>query len=106
VYRGRLVTSRHTRFAIHDVTFAGLPLPGGTVDCWHDAQGQPQWSARVVTRSTPTSDDGQLTGRTADGRALSGPALVANRQVGPGGRRETLVEFHGTGLLTTDPKPG
>ena len=30
---------------------------------------------------------------------ISGHALVAGRQVGAGGRRETLVEFHGSGDL-------
>ena len=35
----------------------------------------------------------------ADGRALSGHAIVADRQVGAGGRRETLVELHGSGEL-------
>ena len=35
----------------------------------------------------------------ADGRSLSGYAIVANRQVGAGGRRETLVELHGSGAL-------
>ena len=29
----------------------------------------------------------------------SGYAVVANRQVGAGGRRETLVELHGSGDL-------
>ena len=36
----------------------------------------------------------------ADGRSLSGHAVVANRQVGAGGRRETLVELHGSGELS------
>jgi hypothetical protein len=44
-------------------------------------------------------DEGELMGRTADGRAISGHVLVAGRQVGAGGRRETLVEFHGSGDL-------
>jgi hypothetical protein len=90
---------RHTRFALHDVTYAGVPLPGATMDCWEDAQGQPQWSARVVTRSCPTDEDGQLTGQTKDGRSISGHVLVADRQIGPGGRRETLIVFHGNGIL-------
>lgn len=96
------MTSKHTRFALHDVTFAGVALPGATVDCWSDALGQPQWSARVVARSCPADEAGQLTGQTKDGRALSGHVLVADRQIGPGGRRETLVVFHGTGVLSND----
>jgi hypothetical protein len=86
------VTTRHRRFAIHDVTFGGVSLPGATVDCWDD-------SARIVTRVGPALDEGELTGRMADGRSLSGHAIVADRQVGAGGRRETLVELHGSGEL-------
>jgi hypothetical protein len=98
VYRW-FVTSRHERLALHDVTFAGVKLPGATLDCWDDAQGQPQWVARVLTRACPDVEDGELSGRTADGRLLSGHALVADHQVGPGSRRETLVVFHGAGTL-------
>ncbi len=90
---------RHVRFALLDVTFAGGALPSATIDCWEDAAGHSQWSARVVTRSGPALDEGELTGRTADGRAIRGHVLVAGRQVGAGGRRETLVEFHGSGDL-------
>ncbi len=93
------VTTRHLRFAIHDVTFGGVGLPGATVDCWDDDAGQSRWSARIVTRVGPELDEGELTGRTADGRSLSGHCVVADRQVGAGGRRETLVELHGSGAL-------
>jgi hypothetical protein len=93
------VAKRHLRFALTDVTFAGVSLPGATMDRWEDESGRAQWSARVVTRTGPLIDEGELAGRTADGRVLSGQALVADRQIGAGGRRETLVEFHGTGDL-------
>jgi hypothetical protein len=93
------VTQRHQRFALLDVTFAGVPLPSATVDCWHDTRGDPQWQARVLTRGGPIAEVGELAGRTADGRMLSGHALVADQQVGPGSRRETLVVFHGSGTL-------
>jgi hypothetical protein len=93
------VAKRHQRFALLDVTFAGASLPSATMDCWEDSTGHSQWAARVVTRTGPVLDEGELTGRTADGRAISGHALVAGRQVGAGGRRETLVEFHGSGDL-------
>ena len=93
------VTSRHRRFALLDVTFGGVSLPGATVDCWDDSEGHSQWSARIVTRVGPELDKGELTGRTADGRSLSGYAVVADRQIGAGGRRETLVELHGSGDL-------
>jgi hypothetical protein len=97
-YRG-VVTTRHLRFAIHDVTFAGVGLPGATVDCWDDQNGDSHWSARIVTRTGPDLDEGELTGRTDDGRSLSGHCIVADRQVGAGGSRETLVELHGSGVL-------
>jgi hypothetical protein len=96
---GALVAKRHQRFALLDVTFAGASLPSATMDCWEDSTGHAQWAARVVTRTGPVLDEGELAGRTADGRAISGHALVAGRQVGAGGRRETLVEFHGSGDL-------
>ena len=74
-------------------------MPGATVDIWDDVRGQPQWSARVVTRSLPDIEEGELAGETTGGRVVSGHVLVADRQVGPGGRRETLVVFHGSGAL-------
>jgi len=93
------VTLRHQRFALFDATFAGVSLPGATMDCWQDSRGQPQWVARVLTRLCPVVEDGELSGHTADGRALSGHALVADQQVGPSSRRETLIVFHGSGTL-------
>lgn len=93
------MTTRHQRFALFDVTFAGVAMPGATMDCWQDTQGQPQWVARVLTRVSPTAEDGELSGRTADGRTLTGHVLVADQGVGPGGRRETLIVFHGSGTL-------
>jgi hypothetical protein len=93
------LTRRHLRFALSHVTFAGASLPGATMDCWEDDAGHAQWSVRVVARIGPTLDEGELAGRTADGRQLTGHALVADRQVGAGGRRETLIEFHGSGSL-------
>jgi hypothetical protein len=93
------LTTRHLRFALSLVTFSGVSLPGATMDCWVDDAGRAQWSARLVTRTGPILDEGELSGRTADGRVLSGHVLVADRQVGAGGRRETLVEFHGSGEL-------
>lgn len=96
-YRGA-VARQHQRFALKDVTFAGVPLPGATMDSWQDDEEHAHWSARVVTR-VAVLDEGELAGRTAEGRLVSGHAVVADRQVGPGGRRETLVVFHGSGIL-------
>jgi hypothetical protein len=93
------VAKRHRRFALTDVTFAGGPLPGATMDCWEDDAGNAQWSVRVVARTGPILDEGELAGKIADGRLVSGHVFVADRQIGAGGRRETLVEFHGSGGL-------
>jgi hypothetical protein len=93
------VTQRHQRFALLDVTFGGVALPSATVDCWQDTRGESQWQARVLTKTGPMLEAGELSGRTADGRILTGQALVADQQVGPGSRRETLVVFHGSGAL-------
>jgi hypothetical protein len=93
------VASRHRRFALHAVTYAGVAMPGATMDCWQDARGHRQWSARIVTRSCPEVASGELAGHTADGRPMSGHALMADRLAGPGGRRETIVVFHGAGIL-------
>ena len=93
------MTPKHQRFALHDVTFAGVPISGATVDWWQDSRGQPQWLARVLTRLCPDVAQGELAGRMADGRVLSGAALIADRQVGPGSRRESLIVFHGSGTL-------
>lgn len=90
---------RHTRFALRNVTYAGVQLPGATMDCWEDSSGRTQWSARVVTRLGELLDEGELVGSTADGRVLAGHAMIARREMGPGGRRETLIEFHGSGSL-------
>ena len=81
------------------MTYAGVQLPAATMDCWEDAEGRTQWSARVVTRLGELLDEGELVGSTADGRVVTGHVLLASRQMGPGGRRETLVEFHGSGSL-------
>jgi hypothetical protein len=91
------VTSRHQRFALRDVTFEGLSIPGATVDRWLDGRGGAQWSARVVARPGPIVDEGELSGRMPDGTLFSGHALVADRQMGPGGKREMLIVFHGSG---------
>jgi hypothetical protein len=96
------MNTRHLRFAIHDVTFGGAAMPGATIDQWHDVGGNAQWSARLVTRPGAMVDEGELSGRTKDGRVVSGHALVSDRQVGPGGRRDILVVFHGDGALTSE----
>jgi hypothetical protein len=96
---GSLMALRHERFSLHAVTFDGVSMPGATVDCWNDASGRPQWQARVLTRTCPTVSEGELSGQTADGHMLSGHARVADHEVGAGSRRETIVVFHGAGVL-------
>lgn len=94
---------RHHRFALRDVTFAGVQIPGATLDCWEDEGGQAQWSARIVGRFVALPDSGQLVGHRTDGGVVSGPALVAPL-TGPLGRRtETLLELHGSGNLEGRP---
>ena len=92
--------SRHRRFALLDVTFAGIALPSATVDLWEDDGGVSRWSVRALMPQAQEAESGLLTGRTKDGRQLSGEVEVANRQAGPGGPRgQTLVELHGTAML-------
>lgn len=93
------MAAKHERFALYDVTFAGVSLPTATIDCWEDTYGRPQWVARVLVKSRSEIEDGEFSGQTADGRTMSGHALVADQQVGPGGTRQTLIVFHGAGTL-------
>jgi hypothetical protein len=80
--------------------FAGVALPGATVDLWQDDTGVARWSVRALMPGAQAAESGRLTGRTKDGRTLSGEVAVANRQMGPGGPRgQTLVELHGSGPL-------
>jgi hypothetical protein len=97
------VASHHQRFALVDVTFAGQPLPGATLDCWIDEHGRARWIARIVTRKDPIAAHGILTGRTASGQLVSGQIAVIDRQPGPSSRRETLCEFRGSGELAGRP---
>jgi len=99
------VTRRHTRFALRDVTFAGVALPGATVDAWEDDSGRAQWSARLVTRIRIAAEEGELAGHTADGRLVTGPVVVADRDASSGRPAEALIEFHGSGeLIVREPE--
>jgi hypothetical protein len=94
------VPTRHLRFALLDVTFAGAPLPSATMDVWEDDGGVARWSARALMPAAQVAESGRLSGRTKDGRIVSGDVDVKNRQMGPGGPRgQTLVELHGSGPL-------
>ena len=102
------MVSKHERFALHDLTFAGLPVPGATIDRWLDDAGNLQWSARLITRALPVAQAGQIAGLMRDGRRVSGYAVIADRQGQPGGNREHLLVFHGSGDLAgvEEPEPG
>jgi hypothetical protein len=94
------VPRNHRRFALLDVTFAGVPLPSATMDLWEDDQGRHQWSVRALMPVSQHAESGRLVGRTKDDRVLSGEVELANRQVGPSGPRgQTLVELHGNGAI-------
>jgi hypothetical protein len=94
------VPSKHLRFALHDVTFAGSPLPSATMDLWEDDGGVNRWSVRALMPIAQQAEVGRLTGKTKDGHVVSGDVDVANRQMGPSGPRgQTLVELHGSGAL-------
>jgi hypothetical protein len=97
--------TKHRRFALLEVTYAGAPVPNATMDCWEDDLGRIQWSARALVTTAGLPDSGRLTGRTKEGRIVSGEVLVANHQMGPGGPRQTLVEFRGTGELEEVSEP-
>jgi len=94
------VPTHHLRFALHDVTFAGVALPSATVDLWEDDGGHSRWSVRALMPQSQQAETGRLTGQTKDGRLVSGDVELANRQAGPGGPRgQTLVELHGIGSI-------
>jgi hypothetical protein len=93
------VVRRHRRFALLDVTFAGQPLTGATIDAWEDDDGQDRWAARALMPFGQQVEEGLLEGRTKDGSRVSGQVRVASRQDGPRGPRTVLVELHGSGLL-------
>jgi hypothetical protein len=102
------VVRRHRRFALLDVTFAGQPLTGATIDAWEDDEGHDRWTARALMPFGQQVESGLLEGRTKDGSKVSGEVRVASRQDGPRGPRTVLVELHGSGLLiepTSDAAP-
>ena len=94
------MATKHLRFALLEVTFAGAPLPSATMDLWTDDSGTTRWSARALMPVTQQAEAGRLSGKLKDGRLISGEVEVKNRQMGPGGPRgQTLVELHGSGEL-------
>jgi hypothetical protein len=94
------VPPSHRRFALLDVTFAGVALPSATMDIWTADTGIDHWSARALLPPGSAVESGRLSGKLKDGRIVSGNVTVANRQAGPAGPRgQTLVELHGSGAL-------
>jgi hypothetical protein len=95
-----VVATKHLRFPLLDVSFAGAPLPSATMDLWTDDAGVTRWSARALMPVSQQAEAGRLSGKLKDGREISGEVEVKNRQMGPGGPRgQTLVELHGSGDL-------
>jgi hypothetical protein len=93
------VAVRHQRFALREVTFGGVPLPGATMDCWRDAAGISRWAARIVARTVPAATRGLLVGTRSDGSVVSGEVVVGGTHDAGGSRRETMIELHGEGPL-------
>jgi hypothetical protein len=90
---------RLRRLALRGVTYAGVPMPGATLDYWEDAQGPARWSVRLRTRMCPALDGGELAGETSSGQSVSGQVVIVDRQAGEAGRRDIVVVFRGVGLL-------
>ena len=89
----------HRRFSLREVTLAGLPVGGATIDAWHDASKGPQWCARLLMSTTGQPGDGWLEGTTQDGRRLGGPVRLRHVEDGPRRGREVLAELLGDGPL-------
>jgi hypothetical protein len=91
--------SDHRRFELLDVILGDLRIGRCTIDQWIDADGRPQWSARVLMARDHGTTSGRLVGRTRESQYLAGPAVFGSNQEGPRGGRTVLVELHGTGPL-------
>jgi hypothetical protein len=97
------VAARHERFALRDVTFGSVVMPGATLDCWLDSGGISRWSVRILARSIPAEQRGILVGTRTDGRVVRGEVVIGRTHDGGGNRRETMLELHGEGPLEVDP---
>ena len=96
----------HRRFSLREVTLAGLPVGGATIDSWRDAQDKPQWCARLLISTANPPADGWLEGTTQDGRRIGGPVSLGHVEDGPRRGREVLAELHGDGpLVEAAPTP-
>ena len=96
------MTRRHLRFALHDVTLAGVPVGGATVDAWEDAGAAQRWSARLLIPVAHPHRDGLLAGTNLAGHRMSGEVHLGETTTGPRRGRDLLVEFHGDGPLRVD----
>jgi len=99
------MVSRHRRFELLEATLGDAPIGSCTIDLWDDDGGNEQWAARVLMKTGHGSTEGILSGRTRDGRFLSGQARFATDQQGPRGGRSVLVELHGLGPLAESTAP-
>ena len=93
------VIRNHRRFALSEVTFDGETVGGATIDAWQNAAGAACWSARVLMPLADDQRSGTLTGRTRDGRIVSGNVSLGGSGAGPRTRGAVLVEWHGVSPL-------
>ncbi len=94
----------HRRFALFDVTYAGQPMPGATVDTWLDDRDRSWWIARVTSPACPIAG-GLLRGRTANGDRVCGRVDAVDDQPGAAAHRHRVCELRGHGLLDRDTAP-
>jgi hypothetical protein len=89
----------HRRFSLRDVTLAGVPVGGATVDAWHDPERGPEWCARLLLKASAHARHGWLEGTMQDGRRVGGPVRLQEVQDGPRRGREVLASLFGDGPL-------
>jgi hypothetical protein len=101
----RATIRHHRRFALTDVTLAGEPVGGATVDVWQDATGGTCWSARVLMAPGVMPETGVLAGRSRERGRLRGPVALAGPGLALRARGPVLVEWRGVGALQADDPP-
>ncbi len=94
----------HRRFALFDVTYAGQPMPGATVDTWLDDRDRSWWIARVTSPACPIAG-GLLRGRTASGDRVCARVDAVDDQPGAAAHRHRVCELRGHGRLDPDRAP-
>lgn len=90
---------RHERFALTDVSYAGVAIGSATVDVWESSAGAVVWCARVLVAIGDLPTNGPFAGMMRDGRLRSGQCHVGNGVLGPMSRSKQIVELLGEGSL-------